>query len=95
MLKLGVSADTSLFLCRDRRKGVLTVDGESASGVSTDGVSQLDTDGDLWLGGSLSPPQGLPSHYYTNFVGCVASVVVSDVTLDMTSQRLSASHIEY
>ena len=91
MLKLGVSADTSLFLCRDRRKGVLTVDGESASGVSTDGVS----DGDLWLGGSLSPPQGLPSHYYTNFVRCVASVVVSDVTLNMTSQRLSASHIEY
>ena len=83
------------MFCRDRRKGELTVDGTSVSGVSADGVTQLDTDGDLWIGGSPSPPQGLPAHYYTNFEGCIASVTIIDVTLDMAAQRLSTSQVEY
>ena len=36
---------------RDRRKGSLSVDDEDAvTGVSTDGATQLDTDGRIWIG---------------------------------------------
>lgn len=40
-----------LYKFRDRRKGALSVDDEDAvTGVSTDGATQLDTDGRIWIG---------------------------------------------
>ena len=84
------------FNYRDRRKGQLTVDASSpVEGVSQDGASQLDTDGTLWVGGSRSPPRGLPIEYYLGFEGCIDSIVIDDTSLDMSADRISTSQVEY
>ena len=80
---------------RDRRKGQLTVDSSVVEAVSEDGASQLDTDGDLWVGGSRSTPRGLPVEYYIGFEGCVQFIRVEDEFLDMSADRISTNQVEY
>jgi len=63
--------------------------------VSTTGATQLDTDGSLWLGGSNSPPRGLPAAFLSGFTGCVEGVTVDGEPLDLAHHRISAASIEY
>ncbi|GFU04717.1 hypothetical protein NPIL_519981 [Nephila pilipes] len=62
---------------RKKRLGEIRVDKTHiVSNVSESGVTDLNTDGILWIGGSPTLPQGLPSAYYKGFIGCIESIIV-------------------
>ncbi|XP_076307902.1 agrin-like [Tachypleus tridentatus] len=65
------------YIERRERVGTLRVDdGPLVSASSEPGANELNTDGVLWLGGSLGLPTGLPEQYYSGFNGCIESVLV-------------------
>jgi agrin len=81
---------------RDKRQGNLSVDGEEpVSSVSVTGATQLDTDGSLWIGGSETPPRGLPQSYMNGFIGCIESVQIDGEQLDLMHHRLNADKLLY
>ncbi|XP_023932250.1 agrin-like isoform X3 [Lingula anatina] len=81
---------------RDKRKGVLTVDGNRPiTKVSRQGATQLDTDGQLWIGGKRMPPDGLPRAYYKGFQGCIQYVTLDKEELHLVDHRKGRSSIKF
>ncbi|KAL5014686.1 hypothetical protein ScPMuIL_008956, partial [Solemya velum] len=83
---------------RDSRVGSLQVDEEAAIiDQSTDGATQLDTDGLLWLGGKRELPWGLPTEYYNVFEGCITDMYINDEKLKLFDdiQNKENSKIEF
>ncbi|XP_070206823.1 agrin-like isoform X2 [Littorina saxatilis] len=73
---------------RNLQEGTLQVGSEipvkSSSGA---GSSQLDTDGELWVGGRSSLPWGLPQEYYQGFIGCIRRITVNGEQLHLVDHR--------
>ncbi|KAK6177684.1 hypothetical protein SNE40_015737 [Patella caerulea] len=77
---------------RELRAGSLQIDDEEPlTDVSTLGAEQLDTDGQLWLGGKANLPFGLPNPYYTGFNGCLDDVTINRQELHLVDSRSSES----
>ncbi|XP_076451600.1 agrin-like isoform X2 [Babylonia areolata] len=73
---------------RNLREGTLEVDGETQVRSSSDeGSTQLDTDGELWVGGRSSLPWGLPQEYYEGFTGCIQDISVNGKELHLVDHR--------
>ncbi|ELU10834.1 hypothetical protein CAPTEDRAFT_223648 [Capitella teleta] len=86
----------TLTFKRDERSASLQVDnGDVIYGSSKEGANQLDTNGDLWIGGSRNPPEGLPKSYRSGFVGCIESVYVNDSPLDLDTDRVNFSPLNF
>ncbi|XP_069117853.1 agrin-like isoform X2 [Argopecten irradians] len=78
----------TLVANRDERQATLQVDDERpVKGMSSEGASQLDTDGNLWIGGKSSLPLGLPDQYYHGFRGCIEEVYINGRKLQMIDHR--------
>ncbi|KAK2165282.1 hypothetical protein LSH36_52g01014 [Paralvinella palmiformis] len=93
---LGKETPDKPLVIRDRRKGALSVDDEDPiTGVSTDGATQLDTDGRIWIGGSYTPPRGLPKAYMHGFKGCIDLVLIEDEALDLVTDRRDNGPTQY
>lgn len=74
------------MISRQQREGSLKVDFEDpVVGSSEQGTQQLDTDGNLWVGGKNSLPLGLPT--MSNFKGCIKSVEVNGQQLHLVRDR--------
>ena len=81
----------TLVFTRDKRKGTLEIDGGvPVSSVSLEGATQLDTDGNLWLGGADAVPAGLPDHYYIGYTGCIDKVYIGDQELVLVKNPLAS-----
>jgi hypothetical protein len=87
----------TLTFFRDNRIAQLSVDQEmpSVSGVSSPGADTLDTDGQLWIGGSTSLPRGLPEAYHNGFTGCIEYVRINDEPLDLDRHRNSFDIVSF
>ncbi|XP_041377630.1 agrin-like isoform X2 [Gigantopelta aegis] len=73
---------------RELQDGILQVDDEVAVMLSSAvGASQLDTDGQLWIGGKSILPWDLPSAYYQGFVGCVDEIKVNRGNMHLVKHR--------
>ncbi|XP_067659553.1 agrin-like isoform X7 [Haliotis asinina] len=73
---------------RELSEGRLQVDSETMlSSMSGAGASQLDTDGNLWIGGKPDLPWGLPPEYYSGFTGCIDEVMINRVDLHLVEDR--------
>ena len=59
------------------------------SASSFPGSSQLDSDGQVWVGGSPNLPWGLPREYYDGFQGCLDSVIINGQPLSLLDHRNS------
>ncbi|XP_071109969.1 agrin-like isoform X1 [Haliotis cracherodii] len=81
-----------LTAIRELSEGRLQVDDETMmSSMSGVGASQLDTDGNLWIGGKPDLPWGLPPEYYSGFTGCIDEVIINRVGLHLVEDRESHS----
>ncbi|ESO90466.1 hypothetical protein LOTGIDRAFT_123273, partial [Lottia gigantea] len=77
---------------RELRAGSLQIDNEEPiTDISTMGAEQLDTDGQLWLGGKSALPFGLPNPYYSGFKGCLDSVTINRQELHLVDSRSTES----
>ena len=73
---------------RSEEDGSLQVDSEIAVRGSSDaGASQLNTDGEIWVGGRSSLPWGLPQEYYQGFTGCIQYITVNGEDLHLVDHR--------
>lgn len=73
---------------RNLRDGSLQVDSEiPVKQSSAPGSSQLDSDGELWVGGRSNLPWGLPPEYYNGFKGCIQEIVVNGEELHLVDHR--------
>lgn len=54
------------------------------STVSEKGATELNIEKKLWIGGFANLPAGLPEAYFTQFSGCLLSVRVDGIALDLT-----------
>ncbi|KAL8568100.1 hypothetical protein ACOMHN_000324 [Nucella lapillus] len=73
---------------RTLQDGSLEVDGEIPVRASSgSGASQLDTDGELWVGGRASLPWGLPQEYYQGFTGCIQDISINSEELHLVDDR--------
>lgn len=69
---------------RKRRIGVLQIDDDKpVRGRAEKGASVLNTDGKVWIGGKLTIPFGLPTHYYQGFQGCIKKIKIFRKRLDL------------
>ncbi|XP_063914885.1 agrin-like isoform X2 [Zophobas morio] len=73
---------------RRKRAGFISIDGEPpVKGIAKYGAISLRTNSKLWIGGTTTLPQGLPSAYYKGFEGCIQHVLVNSKPLDMISNN--------
>lgn len=74
----------SLIAVRKKRLGTIQIDNDTLfSGTSDPGATVLNTDGNLWIGGSHGLPTGLPQPYYAGFSGCMDEVKVDGEKLHL------------
>ncbi|KAJ8320450.1 hypothetical protein KUTeg_002037 [Tegillarca granosa] len=77
-----------LVAYREEREGSLQVDSETpVVDTSNAGATQLDTNGELWIGGKVDLPLGLPFDYRQGFTGCISEVYINDRQLHLLDQR--------
>ncbi|XP_076472604.1 agrin-like [Babylonia areolata] len=73
---------------RTLREGWLQVDTEPPIIMSSGpGSTQLDSDGELWVGGRSQLPWGLPQEYYLGFTGCIQEVTLHGDRLHLVDNR--------
>ncbi|CAL4063227.1 unnamed protein product [Meganyctiphanes norvegica] len=78
----------TVIVHRRRRLGVLRVDRERpVKIVAANGGTTLNTNGKLLIGGSSSVPPGLPRSYYKGFQGCVDSIQVENIPLNLAKRE--------
>lgn len=76
----------NIILSRNKRVGIIQIDNKYMnSTVSERGATELNSDKKLWIGGFSNLPVGLPDAYFSPFSGCLISVRVDGIALDLTS----------
>ncbi|XP_076085746.1 agrin-like isoform X7 [Mytilus galloprovincialis] len=81
---------------RHEREGTLKVDNEKLiTDSSTEGASQLDTNGILLIGGKTRVNIELPEDYNQGFMGCIQQVLVNDRELHLVQHRRTSSAVNF
>ena len=66
---------------------------------SAEGASELNTDGQLSIGGNVLLPSGLPKAYYHNFIGCILRIVAEQTVIhlefDSLTTHIAAHNLTY
>ncbi|CAC5391138.1 unnamed protein product [Mytilus coruscus] len=85
-----------IFAERHEREGTLKVDNEKLiTDSSTEGASQLDTNGILLIGGKTRVNIELPEDYNQGFMGCIQQVLVNDRELHLVQHRRTSSAVNF